>query len=222
MPVHGAVGCDGGGPSAFGDEPVVHTAGQDEALVDGGAAFGAPEVQNSSGDIVEHGQAQVGVGGQTDDISGRDLGAVGGVSGAGAGVEFGGADSDDDGDGQPVVVAESPGGQGAASEGHQRVMLALPGGAGVGVDVILAGSARGAGGVVVRVAHALAGECGEDRSQVGPEFRGDCQPHLGHAVGVLLTEDAVATVATALFDLVIVGFGSVGVEDVQQVVGGLA
>jgi hypothetical protein len=59
----------------------------------------APEVQNSSGDIVEHGQAQVGVGGQTDDISGRDLGAVGGVSGAGAGVEFGGADSDDDGDG---------------------------------------------------------------------------------------------------------------------------
>src|SRR5687768_15255071 len=113
MPVHGAVGRDGGGPTALGDEPVVHTAGQSqfvdirlavlgevsdgvvdlaaqggdpaagegaaalqvgqhEALVDSGAAFGAPEIQHFAGDVVEHRQAQVGVGGQTDDITGRD------------------------------------------------------------------------------------------------------------------------------------------------------
>ncbi len=76
-----------------------------------------------------------------------------------------------------------------AQHRHQRVVLALGHGAGVGLDLSRYRLAVGDGGLVGRVTHPGRAEFGQQRFEVGAKFRGGAQPGLGHPVRALAAQD---------------------------------
>ena len=88
----------GGGAGAGGEAAASVSGDEHDALVGGGDAFGAAEVEGSAV-VVEDGEVVVGVGGHSDGVADGDAGAGGGHGVAAAGVEVFQGHGDDGGDG---------------------------------------------------------------------------------------------------------------------------
>ena len=133
----------------------------DDALVGGGDAFGAAEIQRPVGVILEHRQVVNGVGGHPDQVAHRQGGTAAGARGwrhrnrcvvnrvCGL-VELAQCGGDDDGDRQPAVLTELARGDAGAQPKFHRVVQALRCGSGIGLDLFVFVGCRAGGARVAR------------------------------------------------------------------------
>jgi hypothetical protein len=95
-------------------------------------------------------------------------------------------------------------------------VLALPQAAGVGGDRLGRRGPFGDRSFVLWVAHAHGRELAQGRLQIGPEFRGDLGPQVAQPVGILRPQDQPAEHLAPIDDVLVVGFGPVGIEQLQE------
>ncbi|MDA4085353.1 hypothetical protein MHAS44199_06690 [Mycolicibacterium hassiacum DSM 44199] len=215
--------------AGFGAAPIPGE--QRQPLRGGGIAFGPPEIQDLLGVIVEHGQVVVRVRRSGDDIAHRQSGAATGVGPPGHGqVVVRVRRSGDD-----IAHRQSGAATGVGPPGR-RFQLTEGGGhhdgGGDAVELshLLAvdrDRQRGAQCVVValflrpRVELAVPGVggavFGDHDVEQGPGDRIDPAADLTHAVRPLGADDQAAPALLEVF----VGFGAVGVDQVDQVLGDL-
>ena len=158
---------------------------RDHALIRGGDAAGAAQIQRAALVLVEHSQVVVGVAGHADHVAHRQQCPAAGHRSPGCRGQLLQGGRHDDRHRQSVVHAEFWVAQLAANQSIECVVLALGVAAQILACDILVGFAVTQGRLIIGVAHARRGEASQPCIEVGPQFRGCDQLADAHSVGAL-------------------------------------